>query len=116
MAQRVKIKSNFGKIRRAERKGAARGLTLATEHVLQESRTRVPIEEGTLERSGTASVDEAALRGAVSYDTPYAVRQHEDLTLRHDQGREAKYLESAFEGERDTVAEIIAAEIRRSLR
>lgn len=116
MAQRVKIDSNFGKIRRAERAGAARGLALAAEHVLQVSRTRVPIEEGTLERSGVASVDEAALRGAVSYDTPYAVRQHEDLTLRHDDGREAKYLEGALADEADTVAEIVAAEIRRSLR
>lgn len=113
---RVRMNSNFARIRQAERAGAARGLTLAAEHVLQVSRTRVPIQEGTLERSGVASVDEAGLQAAVSYDTPYAVRQHEDLTLQHDQGREAKYLESAFEDERNTVAEIVAAEIRRSLR
>ena len=31
--------------------------------------------------------------GAVAYDTPYAVRQHEDTRLRHDPGRRAKWLE-----------------------
>ena len=30
---------------------------------------------------------------AVSYDTPYAIRQHEDLSYKHDAGRKAKYLE-----------------------
>ena len=47
------------------------GLTKAAEHLLQVSNTLVPLEEGTLERSGVASVDEGSLRGAVSYDTPY---------------------------------------------
>ena len=50
---------------------AVRGLVKATEHLLQVSNTLVPLEEGTLERSGVASVDEGSLRGAVSYDTPY---------------------------------------------
>lgn len=116
MAQRVQMKLNTAAIRAAERAAAARGLALGVEHVLQVSRSRVPLEEGTLERSGTATVDEANLRGAVAYDTPYAVRQHEDLTLRHDDGRQAKYLESALEDERATVGEIIAAQIRRALR
>src|SRR3546814_6588653 len=38
----------------------------------------------------SASVDPQALKGAVSYDTHYAVKQHEDQTLRHDEGRRAK--------------------------
>lgn len=116
MAQRTRLRLNMRAIRDAERAGAVRGLRLAAEHVLGVSRQRVPIEEGTLERSGVAQVDEASLTAAVSYDTPYAVRQHEDLTLRHDEGRTAKYLESALEDEADTVRDIIAAEIRRSLR
>ncbi len=51
--------------------GAAAGLRLAAKHVLQVANTRVPTEEGTLERSGRATVDEGRLVGAVSYDTPY---------------------------------------------
>lgn len=77
----------------AAKRGAGRGLYNAAEHVLARSREVVPIEEATLSRSGTASVDEDARVSAVSYDTPYAARQHEELTWRHDPGRTAKYLE-----------------------
>lgn len=93
--------------------GAARGLGLASEHVLGVSREQVPIEEATLERSGVASVDELLLEAAISYDTPYAVRQHEELTWKHDPGRKAKYLEDPMTSEAGVVAEIVAAEIRR---
>lgn len=95
------------------RASAARGLLLAAEHVLQVSNTHVPIEEGTLERSGVASVDSINLKAAVSYDTPYAVRQHEDMTAHHDEGRTAKYLENAGNSEAPTIGRLIAAEIKR---
>ena len=72
----------------AARSAAARGMLLAAEHVLAESRKRVPIAEGTLERSGAASVDEQRLTSAVSYDTPYAVRVHENLPARPGPHRE----------------------------
>ncbi|MBL1100146.1 minor capsid protein [Streptomyces coffeae] len=98
------------------RRRAARGLQLAAEHVLAESKKEVPLDEGTLERSGTATVDEATLSGAVSYDTVYARRQHEELTWRHAPGRKAKYLEDPMNRERERVLQIIAAEIRRWLR
>lgn len=102
---------------RGTRAGAERGLRIAAEHVLTESRKRVPIEEGTLERSGTATVDESSsLTAAVAYDTPYAIRQHEEMTYRHDAGRSAKYLEGPLTEEAGTVGEIIAAQLRRSLR
>ncbi|GHH67620.1 hypothetical protein GCM10017673_14920 [Streptosporangium violaceochromogenes] len=71
MAQRSELKLNVGKLNAAMREAAARGLQKGMEHVLQASRELVPLEEGTLARSGVASVDEGGLRGAVSYDTPY---------------------------------------------
>lgn len=116
MVQQAKVVWHGAAAKRQARRGAARGLGLATEHLLQVSNTQVPIEEGTLERSGVASVDEGKLRGATSYDTPYAVKQHEDLTLAHDSGRNAKYLENAVNSERREVAEIIAGEVRQELR
>lgn len=116
MTQRARLNWNGDAILAAERQGAVRGLRLAAEHVLAESRRRVPIEEATLERSGTATVDESTLTAAVAYDTPYAVRQHEELNYQHDAGRTAKYLEAPMAEEADTVAEIIAAQVRRSLR
>lgn len=107
--------SNRDAALRAARAGGARGLELAAEHLLQVSRGRVPIEEATLERSGVASVDPDHLRAAVSYDTPYAVRQHEDLGLHHDSGRTAKYLEHPAAEERGTLAALIAQAIRNEL-
>lgn len=113
---RARLTWNGAAAMRGTREGAARGLRLAAEHVLEQARARVPIEEGTLERSGVASVDEQALTAAVSFDQPYAVRQHEDMSLRHDNGRTAKYLERPLAEEAGTVAEIIAAQVRRSMR
>ncbi|MGW4305074.1 hypothetical protein [Streptomyces californicus] len=113
---RARLTWNGAAVIRGTRAGAARGLRLGAEHVLQVSRERAPIEEGTLERSGTATVDEDELRAAVAYDTPYAVRQHEAMDYRHDAGRTAKYLELPMVEEADTVGEIIAAEMRRALR
>ncbi|OII60969.1 hypothetical protein BJP40_08350 [Streptomyces sp. CC53] len=116
MTQRTRLRWNGAAALRGTRAGGARGLRLAAEHVLTESRRIVPIEEAALERSGVATVDESSLTAAVSYDTPYAVRQHEELTYRHDAGRTAKYLERPLAEEAATVAEIIAAQVRRSLR
>lgn len=116
MPQRATLKLNIGAIKQAQRAAAVKGLQKAAEHLLQVSREQVPIEEGTLERSGVPSVDEDELAAAVSYDTVYAVRQHEDLTLKHDDGRKAKYLEDPMQSEQQTMLDIVAAEIRRSLR
>lgn len=116
MPVRAELKTNLGAILAKERAGALKGLKVAAEHLLQKSRELVPHEEGTLERSGTVTVDEANLRAAVSYDTPYAVRQHEELDWKHDEGRQAKYLEDPMNSEQATMRELIAAELRRELR
>lgn len=94
---------------------AARGLQLALEHILAESNKIIPLEEGTLERSGDTSIDEGSLTGTVYYNTPYAVRQHEELTYRHAPGRQAKYLETAVNTSREQCLRIMQAELRRWL-
>lgn len=106
-----------GKLRTPEvkkqlRAAAARGLGLAAEHIMGEAKKTVPLEEGTLERSHATSVDEKKLRAAVSADTPYAAVQHEDMTLNHNQGRTAKWLENAMNSEAKQASEIIAKTIR----
>ncbi|MEU3097213.1 hypothetical protein ABZ690_21125 [Streptomyces sp. NPDC006967] len=116
MTQRARVRWNGQAADRATRQGAVRGLRIGLEHLLQVSRDRVPIEEGTLERSGTVTVDEANLEGAVSFDTLYAVRQHEDMDLQHDAGRTAKYLEGPLDEESAVIQAIIAAHVRRALR
>lgn len=97
----------------AKTRGARRGLGLAARNVLTVSNRQVPHEDGDLERDGAASVDDGKLIAAVSYgrraDTKaYAVVQHERLDYQHDGGRNAKFLERAFNSERDTTARIIA--------
>ncbi|MEU7891693.1 hypothetical protein AB0B45_02385 [Nonomuraea sp. NPDC049152] len=97
-------------------RAAARGLRNATEHVLAVSNQRVPHDEGTLERSGTAVVDESELRGIVSYDTPYSVVQHENLDYNHKPGRTAKFLELAVREEAEVVKLMIAKQLRQVLK
>lgn len=94
---------------------SVQGLTLASEYLLQVSRGLVPLDEAILELSGVASVDPDNLIAAVSYDTVYAVRQHEELEWQHAPGRTAKYLEGPMNTERDTMLELIAAQLRREI-
>jgi hypothetical protein len=89
-----------------------RSLLVAAEHALGVSNTMVPHEEGDLQRSGSASVDESKPIAAVSYDTDYAVKQHEDESLHHDGGRQAKFLETALAQERDTIMQILKKKIK----
>ena len=115
MALTVKTEWNGKRVTGRARAGAVTGLELAAEHVLGVSRQLVPLEEATLERSGVASVDEVTMTAAVSYDTVYAARQHEEMTWRHDEGRQAKYLETPMSTEADTVAALIRSSIRKAL-
>ena len=91
------------------------GLLLAGEHLLQVSSALAPHEEGDLERSGEVSSDASTGQVAVSYDRPYAVRQHEELTWRHDEGRQAKYLEEPMSTERDTMLALVVRAARTPL-
>ena len=113
---RARLKLNTSQIKARQRAGAIKGLRKAVNHLHERSTAVAPIEESTLINSAVPSVDEAALRGAVSYDTVYAVRQHEELTWKHDPGRQAKYLEEPLNAEAQTMMALVAAAIRRSLR
>ncbi len=93
----------------AQLAGAAfEGLELAAEHLLQVSTELAPLEEGDLARSGTVTSDKDSGTVAVSFDRPYAVRQHEDMTLKHDAGKKAKYLEAPMHDEADTMLALAA--------
>ena len=89
-----------------------KGLLLSAEALLGASDALVPIEEGTLSRSGVARADRSRLTAGVGYDTVYAARQHEELTWRHAPGRTAKYLETPWIGMRKVYPRLIQAQIR----
>lgn len=66
------------------------------EKILSESRKEVPWETTHLLQTGTVEPAEDDPENAIQigYNTPYAARQHEDMTFYHPKpGRKAKYLE-----------------------
>jgi hypothetical protein len=87
--------------------GGDRGLLMAAEYVLEESNRIVPHNEGMLQDSGYTAVDTNAHISEAGYDTPYAVRQHEELGYRHPNGRKAKYLEDTVINYGQTAIKII---------
>lgn len=116
------IQGNLQGVRERKNAGAVEGMQLATLNTLNVSNSQVPHEDGDLERDGAASVEatRTGARGAVAYgrraDTKdYAVVQHEDMTLHHDSGRNAKFLENALNITRAENAEILAQRIRQKM-
>lgn len=95
---------------------AVRGLRDGAEHLLTTANYTIPLETGDMMRSGVPDVDEERLEASVSYDTPYAVTQHEDTTLRHDPGRRAKWLEETLNEERRKIQSYIEVKIKDALR
>lgn len=105
-------------IMRLAREGAAEGLNLAAERVRAVAVPLTPIAQdgGDLRSSLTvvpATPDD--LESAVATDLPYAVKQHEELSYRHPNGGQAKYLETAALESAREVEEIVAAAVRRRL-
>lgn len=97
------------------RRLAEEGLQTGLEHVLAEAQKIIPLDEGTLRRSGkVVMLDD--LNGAVVFDTVYAARQHEELTWRHLPGRTAKYLEIPMNTEKDVVLRLMQVSLRRWIR
>lgn len=104
----------FGdKVHKQVMSAAERGLFKGLEFVKQESVKIVPKDTGMLEKSASVKISNDGKQGAVSYDTPYAIRQHEELGYRHAEGRTAKYLEIPFQQNQGKALEIMAREIRR---
>ncbi len=51
----------------------------------------------------------------MSYDTPYAIRQHEELDYRHAEGRIAKYLELPLQQNSKKALEIMGRVLKGTL-
>lgn len=90
-----------------------KALLLGAEHVLEESNRMVPHETGDLERAGEAKAE--GRKSRVSYESIYAVPQHENLEYRHDPGRRAKYLEVAGQNAAGELEAIVGEAVRRLL-
>ena len=93
MRVKTNMKIDEALVKAAIKKGSARGLFAAMDELGRVSKRQVPLDEGTLRASGTASVSDDGKTGCYSYDTKYAVVQHEHTEYQHQRGRKAKYLE-----------------------
>lgn len=109
------VARNFDGVSRTVQESAGDGLFAAATHLRGESNKTVPIEEGTLQRSGGVDVDRRAGEATAYYDTPYAAAVHEDTTAQRDPGRRAKWLELTAAERNREIVELIAAGIRRAL-
>ena len=97
------------------RETAFRAILDGAEVILTEAIDETPIDTGTLRRSGT--VTEAPQDNVVyiSFNTPYAVKQHEDLTLKHPRGGKAKYLEDPFKRNAGKVKRLAELRVKAAL-
>jgi len=120
---------------------ALKALRTGAEAILTEAINEAPIETGTLRRSGTvtvgalpdgAQVYEAAESGSnmkdafpgpegkekavyISFSTPYARRQHEELGYNHPLGGKAKYLEDPFNRNKEKVLQYAEKQVKKTL-
>ena len=138
MAKKWRIKEA---VKIAEEAGL-KALRTGAEAILTEAIDETPFESGTLRRSGTvtvgglpdgAGVFEAAEAGNemkdafpdpvgkeksvyISFNTPYARRQHEELDYNHPRGGKAKYLEDPFNRLKTKVVKMAELRIKKALR
>ncbi len=91
---------------------AEEGVKDGTEALLEASQRLVPVDDGDLRDSGTASQD--GLEGAVSYSTLYAVLRHESGYARL-KGGSKKFLERPMTENADEILDAVAAPIRRAI-
>lgn len=104
------------RVKRGVHAAAVDGVRRAAWHLHGVSTSIAPIDDGILIATAGVDVDEASARASVYYITPYAVRQHEELSYRHEPGRQAKYLEQPHNTERAAMLALIAAQIRPEMR
>ena len=112
MSASVKLEWHGDEIAGAARDAMLDGLFEASEELLRLSSEEVPRDEGILEGSGVVDIDDMAGEATVSYDRPYAVRQHEDLAYNHQNGRKAKYLEDPLNENGDDLLDWIAGKVK----
>ena len=94
------------RITTGQKHALARGAGL----VLAVANRTVPFREGTLTQSGNTDVDEEAGKASVYYDTPYAVRLHENPQFHFNNGRRGKWLSLAL-GETEDEAHRLMADV-----
>lgn len=90
---KVHVCLDKAKISDIVQKCTKKGTWSALDHLAAVSKEQVPLDQGPLKNSCYVDVADDGSKGTVSYDTPYAIVQHEHTEFQHQRGRKAKYLE-----------------------
>lgn len=108
------VEARLRKFEQECRKAALKGCEDAADELLTRASELVPLEEGTLLRSGRVVTGEtgAAVGFGQGGASDYAVPQHERLDYRHDNGRQAKYLEQPHRAMAPEVVGFIGRRVR----
>jgi hypothetical protein len=139
MAKKPRVKWYGKQVEKAALDAAMKALITGGEAILTEAINETPVDTGTLRRSGTVTkgglpdagkVYEGAKAGGrqelgqekgkeqavyVSFNTPYARRQHEELEWEHLKGGKAKYLEDPFNRLKSKVRKLVDASVKKAL-
>jgi len=101
----------------ALRRAVEREMNAIATDVLAEAKRQVPLDKGTLRRSGTKEVSWQGDRivATVSFNTPYAAVQHEETGYRHPRGGKAKYLEDPLKAQAGRMRQRLNEAYRRAL-
>lgn len=92
MSVSVKVKIDRSKIKAITQSGSRKATWAALDYLAARSKEQVPLDSGALKASCVVDVNADGSQGTVSYDTPYAVRWHEN-DANFQRGRKKKYLE-----------------------
>ncbi len=103
-------------VKATARSAALEGLKDCGYAVLADSSNLVPHDTGELEGAGDLVVNEQKLEVQIVYDKPHAIRQHEDTTLRHPNGRSAKYVEKPLKDRGMELDQYVADKVRAALK
>lgn len=90
---KLRLELDHAKMESIVKNGGKKATWSALDVLASASKQQVPLDTGALMNSCAVSVEGDGSAGTVSYDTPYAVIQHENQSFNHQRGRKAKYLE-----------------------
>lgn len=113
----VDVKLDKALIKAVTKMATEAGTHAALDHLATVSQKQVPIDTGALKASCSVRVGAGGASGVVSYDTPYAIIQHEKTGYSHPGGGKAKYLEDPANdgGVQGQMRDLIAAEFSRRM-
>ena len=112
------IRRNLRGLKREIKEATVNAIEDVTDDLTQKAKELAPLDTGDLRGSGEGKVIKRGnkVRGEVSFNKPYALKQHEELTYNHPRGGQAKYLEQPFRENQGRYKRYIDQKIKEVLR